>query len=130
MTKFSELAIQIAVANTLEGWRLRAGITSTHVANELPFGGKIAMRQIQKLKAQGMRPGWPDNIICLPYGRVIHIELKTKTGAMSAVQQDVRLALEALGHTYHLVKAGTPGEAADAVDSIIWAEMTRLGKPY
>lgn len=55
-------------------------------------------------KEQGFRKGLPDFTLCLPEGRVIHIELKTPngTGVQSKDQKEVETKLIYLDHKYYL----------------------------
>jgi len=43
-------------------------------------------------------PGWPDNFIFLPGGKIVLIELKSESGTFRKEQKEKRLILEYLGH--------------------------------
>lgn len=58
-----------------------------------------------RLKAMGMRPGWPDLEILLPGGNVVFFEFKTKTGKQSMSQKETQLILEAIGHKYFIIRS-------------------------
>ena len=58
-----------------------------------------------RLKAMGMRPGWPDMEILLPGGKVVFFEFKTKTGRQSTSQKEIQLLLEAIGHQYFIIRS-------------------------
>jgi hypothetical protein len=53
-----------------------------------------------KLKQMGLQPGWPDFLFILPGGRLAVIELKAKTGSLSADQKGFRRDAMALGVLY------------------------------
>ncbi len=61
-------------------------------------------RLINQAKAQGMTPGIPDLLIYLPEGKVLNLELKTAKGKQSKEQIDMQNKLEALGHTYYIIR--------------------------
>lgn len=58
-----------------------------------------------RLKAMGMRPGWPDLEILLPKGRVVFFEFKTKSGRQSMSQKETQLLLESIGHKYFIIRS-------------------------
>ena len=50
-------------------------------------------------------PGFPDLIVALPRGNVIFLELKNKTGRLTACQKKVMLHLSSLGHRYLVIRS-------------------------
>lgn len=51
------------------------------------------------------RAGWPDLIIFQPEGKVILIELKASGGKLRKEQRELKLQLNWLGHTVHVVRS-------------------------
>jgi hypothetical protein len=72
-----------------------------------------------KAKAMGMRPGEPDVRVYLPQSRIGHIELKATSGTVSDAQRQRHHDLRALGHDVRVLKADTPGVAADQAEAIV-----------
>lgn len=58
-----------------------------------------------RLKAMGMRPGWPDLEILLPNGSVVFFEFKTKEGRQDMSQKEIQLLLESIGHKYFIIRS-------------------------
>jgi hypothetical protein len=50
-------------------------------------------------------PGHPDLVIACPGGRVLWLELKSRTGRLTADQKRVRLQLLCCGHEFHLIRS-------------------------
>lgn len=65
----------------------------------VPNGGLRNLKVAKKLKDEGVLAGVSDLIIVLQ-GRVVFVELKTKTGVQSVSQKVFQKNVEALGHTY------------------------------
>ena len=59
---------------------------------------------IAQCKREGMENGIQDFSLYLPEGRILNLELKTTTGKQSADQLAIQSKLEALGHTYHVIR--------------------------
>jgi hypothetical protein len=81
-----ELSLHIRVADLLRAhclpdWRW------THI----PSGEKRPERAGAKLKAMGVRRGWPDFILVSPYGSVRFLELKRSGGKLTEAQNEFRL---------------------------------------
>jgi hypothetical protein len=72
-----------------------------------------------KAKAMGMRPGEPDVRVYLPHSRIGHIELKAPNGSVSDAQRQRHADLRALGHDVRVLRADTPGAAADQAEAIV-----------
>jgi hypothetical protein len=68
-----------------------------------PAGGGGRVRGA-RLKAMGLKAGCPDVLLFGPE-RVGWLELKTKTGSLSAVQKAVHAELRELGHTIETVRS-------------------------
>lgn len=57
-------------------------------------------------RSQGANaPGQTDLVIAMPKGRTVWVELKSKSGRLSADQKRVRMILSALGHEWHEVRS-------------------------
>jgi hypothetical protein len=52
----------------------------------------------------GLTPGIPDLAVCLRGGRIVFLEIKTKTGRASDVQIAIHGRLNALGHDVAVVR--------------------------
>ena len=50
-------------------------------------------------------PGWADNFIFLPKGKMVLIELKSSSGKLRKEQIELRLALKWLDHEVHVAKS-------------------------
>jgi hypothetical protein len=50
-------------------------------------------------------PGWPDLTLCLPFGRVVFMELKTAKGALRDKQRLIVNMLRQLGHEVYVVRS-------------------------
>ena len=74
---------------------------------------------IQKMKSLGLVSGAMDLIVLLPDGRVLLIENKVKGNKLSASQENFRDRAEALGHSYHLISAETPGDAVTQLEELL-----------
>lgn len=66
----------------------------------------------RKLKAMGLKRGWPDIILCCPDGVMGAIELKAEGGKLSADQKMFSEALEASGGRFALCRSLGDVEAA------------------
>jgi hypothetical protein len=112
---WSEDDLAMAVATRLRRLERTHPFTFAHdqnAASRSKTGGA-------KAKAMGMRPGEPDVRVYLPQSRIGHIELKTPEGTVSDAQRQRHQALLNLGHDVRILRAGTPGEAADQAETIV-----------
>jgi hypothetical protein len=75
-----ERAIQVAIVKAL-----RAHCPYPWFA--VPNGGHRHIATARKLKAEGVRPGVPDLVFCLPGGRFAGLELKASKGRLSEHQR-------------------------------------------
>lgn len=65
-----------------------------------PAGEPRDIRTAAKLKAMGMRKGWPDFIFITPFGSLMFLELKRMGGALSRDQSEFRTRCIARGNPY------------------------------
>ena len=87
---------------------LRArGIVIAHVPNGsvLAGGPRERAMQVNALKANGMRPGFPDLILLTSDARVGFMEVKREGEKQSEAQLHWQGALEFLGHHYAVVRS-------------------------
>jgi hypothetical protein len=120
--KAPEASFQIQVARYLakalpEGWIFTA----------FPAGGGGRIRGA-RLKAMGLKAGFPDIAIFAPMGwnpypTVAWLELKAKSGSLSQAQKDVHAQLKALGHQVATVK--TLEQVQDALAEFCFPEKLR-----
>ena len=85
----------------------------THPAN----GEHRDKRTAAKLRAMGVRPGWPDLVLISPDGRFHGLEFKRKGGRLSEPQQAFH---------EHAKRHGWPIATADSIDGAI-AVLSRWG---
>lgn len=76
----------------------------------IPNGGLRHPIVGKKLKAEGLLPGSPDLVFALEKAKTLWLEMKTRTGGLSDVQDGVHYKLAELGHTV---------ETAHSVDEAI-----------
>lgn len=56
------------------------------------------------LKAEGVRPGTPDIVVCLPEGRAGWLEMKAKRGSLRDEQIGFKTKVMKLGHYWGLAR--------------------------
>jgi hypothetical protein len=71
----------------------------------IPNGGFRHISVAARLKAEGVRSGIFDMVFLLEQGRVGWMELKTRTGRLSASQIAFRERAEALGHLVAVIRS-------------------------
>lgn len=83
------------------------GLTTAAVPNGamLAGDGRSRARQMNMLKATGLRPGFPDLIILWPLGGVGFMEIKREGGRQSEGQIHWQGCLEFIGHRYAIVRS-------------------------
>lgn len=83
------------------------GITTAHVPNGSVLAGDARARamQVSALKANGMRPGFPDLIAIASGGRCGFIEVKREGEKLGEAQVHWAGALEHLGHKHAVVRS-------------------------
>lgn len=79
---------------------LPTGSIVHHSPNEQ--GGKDAQKRQEILVGMGLHPGFSD-LIVLSEGRVMFLEVKTKSGRQSPSQLDFEAKVQAQGHPYEVV---------------------------
>jgi len=95
----SEHSIQVDTVNELS-LRLRPEVLMFAVPNGALRHPNVA----KKLKAEGVRPGWPDLGFAYEEGKTAWIEMKTDQGHLSTPQEGIRYRLEAMGHLYGVAR--------------------------
>lgn len=78
-----------------------------------PAGEARDERTGAKLKAMGLKPGWPDFLFVLPGGRLGAIEVKTEAGRLSDTQK--RWATDARGAGAAWAECRTVGGVREAL---------------
>ncbi len=83
------------------------GFESVAVPNGAVLAGDKTRRAIQmmELKAEGLRPGFPDLIVFNNRGQVGFMEIKTEGGKLSQTQNQVRNWMLRDGHKYAVVRS-------------------------
>ncbi len=81
--------------------------------------GKRTKASGGRLKACGMVSGNPDMAWFLNDGKLIWIELKTKTGILSKSQLEHHAEMSKRGHIVHVVYAESPTNAWNQIKNII-----------
>ncbi len=87
-----ELALHIAVADHLKAYA-RPDWRWTH----FPAGEERDKRHAAKLKAMGLRRGWPDFVLVSPEGRFHGLEMKRRGEGLSEDQEEFREWCDGLG---------------------------------
>lgn len=92
----------------------KQGFYAVHVPNGAVLGGNRKARAIQvnNLKADGMKVGFPDLSVYTDQGRIGHIEVKTGDGEQSKAQLDCQAILEGMGHKYAICRCVEDADAA------------------
>ena len=83
------------------------GIWAVHVPNGSVLAGDSGRRarQMNALKADGLRPGFPDLIVYGPQGRIGHLEIKKEGVKQQPSQVDCEARLKALGQHYAVCRS-------------------------
>jgi len=76
----------------------------SHARNEGNRRGKAGVIDGARGKSLGVCPGYPD-LVMYWQGEVIHWEIKTPKGRLSAAQKAVRDRIEREGHAYAVVRS-------------------------
>jgi len=98
----SEAELQRTVVTALRFILPRDAILH-HSPNEVALSGAAAARRQAMLTGMGVHPGFADLII-LAQGRVLFLELKSRTGALSAAQEAFRQNVVFQGHCWAVVR--------------------------
>lgn len=89
----TEDQLQTSIASLLERILRPEEALATH----FPAGGyHLTPAARARLYRLGLRQGWPDLIICYSPGRVLWLEVKTPTGAITPAQRVMHMRLRAL----------------------------------
>ena len=96
-----EEQLQRAVVQLLQVYANRGLLTFCHVPN----GGRRMRAEAGVLKAMGTTPGVPDLLIWLPGGGHFQIELKAKTGRLSAHQAAWISRMTDMGVAVHIIRS-------------------------
>ena len=119
---FTEDDLQKAQVTYLESRRTLARdvffCAIPNAAQMITSRGQPNYKLSQYLRSQGLVPGAPD-LIVWQRGRTFHIENKVKGRRQSADQESFEAALKALGHSYHLISAETPGDAVTQLEELL-----------
>ena len=83
----------------------------------VPNGGSRDAREASNLKVQGVLAGVPDLCLVLPFGQIIWIEMKAKTGRVSLSQTSLHGHFAMLGHT--VITAYSAEEAIDLLTEVL-----------
>jgi len=108
-----EAQVQRAIIDRLR-W---AGCMAVHIPN----AGKRSLAGGRRVKAEGMRPGFPDLAVYGPSGRHALLEVKRPgwtPSDLSATQRETHDRLRALGH--HVAVVDSPEAAVAALTAAGW----------
>lgn len=96
------------------------GVTTAHVPNGsvLAGGPRERAMQVNALKANGMRPGFPDLVCIASQGRVGFMEIKREGEKLAEAQIHWAGALEFLGHKIATVRSIE--DAAETLEKWGW----------
>ena len=83
---------------------LPGGSVLHHSANEVTGGGMVAKIKQAILQGMGVYPGFSD-LILISEGRVLFLEVKSKTGAQSPSQRAFQAKVEAQGYAYAIIRS-------------------------
>lgn len=83
------------------------GLYAVHTPNGAVLAGDAKRRAIQvnTLKNDGLKIGFPDLTIYNSQGRVGHIEVKAGKNEQSTAQLDCQAILEGMGHKYAVCRS-------------------------
>jgi VRR-NUC domain-containing protein len=101
--KTPEADAQRAIVQALR-FVLPRGSIVHHSVNEITAGDRRAKVRQAILVGMGVHPGFAD-LIVLSQGRVLFLEVKSKTGRLSPAQKDFRDAVQAQGFAWALVRS-------------------------
>ena len=123
-----ETRLQQQVTHLLRRYESTGALTWFPVPNSIFVAGRSIRernKRVAQLKACGLlRPGPLDLVICLPGGRVGHLELKIGDNALEPSQKAMIERLEALGHLHAVAR-----DLYEAAETIArWLAVTRLGR--
>lgn len=95
----SERAVQRAVLAYL------AAAAPQVLVAHVPNGGARDVREAAQLRADGVRAGFPDLILCTPGGRIGFWEVKTAAGRLSRAQTAMIERLRGMGFRCAVIRS-------------------------
>jgi VRR-NUC domain len=101
--KTPEADAQRAIVQALR-FVLPRGAIVHHSVNEITAGDRRGRSRQAILVGMGVHPGFAD-LIVLSQGRVLILEVKSKTGRLRPAQKDFRDAVQAQGFAWALVRS-------------------------
>lgn len=112
--------LQAAMVKAVETIYAKAFATHQMKWTHIPHGGQRTKAAGGKLKAQGVRPGWPDLLLCVGPLHV-HIEVKTPEG---------ELTLEQKQHAAYCRMHSIPHHVVRSVDDLLAVVLTHYTTVY
>tara|TARA_R110000822_G_scaffold223614_1_gene356761 strand:+ start:839 stop:1225 length:387 start_codon:yes stop_codon:yes gene_type:complete len=109
-----EYKIQIEVCKFLKYLQDKYQFRFFHIPNE----GKRSFNNRMILIKMGLKPGCPDLLLEFPAGRIVYIELKSKSGRLSDTQK-LWFENSAKLKTPHYILKGDFGDIKDDIYSIV-----------
>ena len=109
-----EYLLQIKLISYLKSKNL-SKIRFFHVPN----GGIRSKRQKLLLSSMGLKAGCPDLVLEFKNGRIVYIELKTKSGALSVSQKLWKLPSISLNTPYYIIKYNNFLSVQKEIDEIL-----------
>lgn len=86
----------------------------------IPNAGKRGQWAANQAKREGLAPGFPDDLILIPGGRVLLVEWKTAAGRLSLAQVEWQMRLRDMG--FDAMVASDPETVLD--------RLRELGAPF
>ena len=116
-----ESHIQIACNDLLNQMNKVYCFRHFHVPNE----GKRSMFLHNHMKRMGLKSGCPDLIIEYPKGRILYVELKTKTGRLTPTQK-LWASQSAIYETPHYIVKGSIDDCLNELKAIIERNVPKI----
>jgi hypothetical protein len=103
-----------ALQRAIRDWLAIRGFDSVHVPNGSKLAGTPQQRARAgaRLKADGLRPGFPDLLVYGSGGRIGHIEVKAPGGYQQPTQRRCQEWLLSIGHRYAVCRSTEDADAA------------------
>ena len=109
-----EYQLQIQIIKYLEQKKL-SKLRFFHVPNQ----GIRSIKYKSILTKMGMKAGCPDLILEFKNGKIVYIELKTKSGSLSVKQKLWKLESKNLNTPYYLIKSSNLISVQSEIDKIL-----------
>ena len=109
-----EYQIQIKIINYLKSKKL-SKLRFFHVPNQ----GVRSIKYKSLLTKMGLKAGCPDLVLEFKNGRIVYIELKTKSGTLSVSQKLWKLTSISLNTPYYLIKYNNFLSVQKEIDEIL-----------